>query len=83
MVVVEAETVEVGGVVPKTLKLRQGAVVPGPSTPIFRLETSAGVECTSNTGEMHFSVVTHPHVRGKMFTPKSLQNNEKSTNSTK
>ena len=77
----EAETEEVGGVVPKILK-RQEAV-PGPSILTCLLETSAGVECTSNTEKIHFFVVTHPRVHGKMCIPKSLQNNEKLTNSAK
>ena len=56
---------------------------PGPSILTCLLETSAGVECTSNTEKMHFFVVTHPRVHGKICIPKSLQNNEKLTNSAK
>ena len=58
------------------IKMPLGAV-PAPSIQIFLLETSAGVECISNMGKMHFSVVTHPRVLGRMSIPKSLQNNEK------
>ena len=71
--VVEAEE----GVVTRTLNPHLQGAVPVLSTLIFPLETSAGVGCILNTGKMHFSVLTHLHVLGRMFIRRNLQNNEK------
>ena len=71
--VVEAEE----GVVTRTLNPHPQGAGPVLSTLTFPLEISAGVGCILNMGKMHFSVLTHPHVLGKMFIRRNLQNNEK------
>ena len=53
------------------------ALPKAPRTLTCLLETSSGVGCILNTGKMHFSVVIHQRVLGKMSLPKSQQNNEK------
>ena len=65
------------GVVTRTLNPHLQGAVPVLSTLTFPLETSAGVGCILNMEKMHFSVLTHPHVLGRTFIRRSLQNNEK------
>ena len=51
------------------------------STPTYRLETGRGALCISAGAGGPFSVVSQPHVLGRMFMPPSLQTNETGTSS--
>ena len=54
-----------------------------PSTLIFRQESGPDVICISAGGKELSSVQSRRPAPGRIFTPKSLQNNERLTNSAK
>ena len=56
---------------------------PGPSIQIFHQESGRGALCISAGAGLLTFVVNLQRVHGRIFTPASLPNNEKSTSSSK
>ena len=83
--VVAAPETEVAGAVVAEVgeEVAPSPSIPGQSIQIFHLGSGRGARCTSAGAGLLIFVMNPQRVHGRMFTPASLPNNEKSTSSSK